>query len=148
VSARRKARKRALDVLYAADIRGVDALSLLQEQSEQTHQDPARYTDNDYAVEIIRGVVEHLETIDARLSAVSTEWPVPRLASIDRGILRIATWEILFRDDIPTAVAVSEAGEIAAEYSTDESRSFVQGVLGGLAKAQNGAQPAEGSQPE
>ncbi len=137
-----------MDVLYAADIRGVDALLLLQEQSQQTHQDPARYADNDYAVAIIRGVVEHLETINARLSAVSTEWPVARLASIDRGILRIATWEILFRDDIPTAVAISEAGEIAAEYSTDDSRSFVQGVLGGLAKAQNGAQPAEGSHPE
>jgi transcription antitermination protein NusB len=137
-----------LDVLYAADIRGVDALGLLEEQTGQVHQDPARYSDSDYAVELIRGVTETLEQVDSLLNQVITEWPVSRLASVDRGILRIAAYEIMFRDDIPTAVAVSEAGEIAAEYSTDDSRSFVQGVLGALAKAQNGQKPVEGSHPE
>jgi transcription antitermination protein NusB len=134
VSARRKARKRALDVLFASDIRGVDTLEVLAEEQSRAHDDPKRFTDSDYATELVRGVAAHRDTIDAALRAVATDWPLERLATVDRAILRIGVFELNYLDAIPTAVAVSEAGELAAELSTDESRSFVQGVLGAVAK--------------
>jgi N utilization substance protein B len=134
VSARRKARKRALDVLFAADVRGAEIDDVFAEETGREHPDPARFGDADYATDLIHGVAAHIQDIDSRLSAVATDWPLARLAAVDRTILRLASYEIVYRDDIPTAVAVSEAGELAQEYSTDESRSFVQGVLGALAK--------------
>ena len=134
MSARRKARKRALDVLFAADIRGVGIAEVLAEVQSRNHEDPKRFTDTDYATELIRGVADHLHTIDAALRAVATDWPLERLATVDRAALRLGVFELNYRDDIPTAVAVSEAGELAAELSTDDSRSFVQGVLGAVAK--------------
>jgi N utilization substance protein B len=134
VSARRKARKRALDVLFAADIRGVDIAEVLAEEQSRTHDDPKRFTDIDYATWLIHGVASHQATIDAALRTVATDWPLERLATVDRAVLRIGVFELNYRDDIPTAVAVSEAGELAAELSTDESRAFVQGVLGAVAK--------------
>ena len=134
MSARRKARKRALDVLFAADIRGVDIADVLADEQSRRHDDPKRFTDTDYATELLRGVIDHVHTIDAALRAVATDWPLERLATVDRAILRIGVFELNWRDDIPTAVAVSEAGELAAELSTDDSRSFVQGVLGAVAK--------------
>jgi transcription antitermination protein NusB len=134
VSARHKARKRALDVLFAADIRGVDALEVLADEQSTVHEDPKRFTDNDYATQLVRGVTSHRATIDGALRAVATDWPLERLATVDRAILRIGVFELNYLDEIPTAVAVSEAGELAAELSTDDSRSFVQGVLGAVAK--------------
>jgi N utilization substance protein B len=134
VSARRKARKRALDILFAADIRGVNTLEVLAEEQSRVHDDPQRFTTSDYATELVYGVTSHQATIDAALASVTTGWPLERLATVDRAILRIGVFELNYRDDIPTAVAVSEAGELAAELSTDESRSFVQGVLGAVAK--------------
>jgi N utilization substance protein B len=134
LSARRKARKRAIDVLFAADIRSIDSVDVLAEEQSRTHVDPQRFTDNDYATELVRGVAAHQNTIDAVLRDVATDWPLQRLATVDRAILRIGVFELNYRDDIPTAVAVSEAGELAAELSTDESRAFVQGVLGAVAK--------------
>jgi len=134
VSARRKARKRALDVLFAADIRSLNVDDVLAEEQTRVHDDPKRFTDTDYATDLIRGVVAHLPTIDAALRQVATDWPLERLATVDRAILRIGVFELNYREDIPVAVAVSEAGELAAELSTDDSRSFVQGVLGAVAK--------------
>ena len=134
MSARRKARKRALDALFAADIRGVDIAEVLVEEQSRQHEDPKRFTDADYATTLIRGVADHLHTIDAALRCVATDWPLERLATVDRAVLRLGVFELNYRDDIPTAVAVSEAGELVAELSTDDSRSFVQGVLGAVAK--------------
>ena len=134
MSARHKARKRALDILFAADIRGVGALDVLEQERTQVHDDPKRFSDADYATELVRGVANHHHTIDAALREVATDWPLERLATVDRAILRIGVYELNYREDIPTPVAVSEAGELAGELSTDESRSFVQGVLGAVAK--------------
>ena len=134
MSARHKARKRALDILFAADIRGVGVLEVLDEERSHVHEDPKRFTDADYATDLVRGVASHHHTIDSALRAVATDWPLERLATVDRAILRIGVYELNYREDIPTAVAVSEAGELAGELSTDESRSFVQGVLGAVAK--------------
>ncbi len=135
MSARRKARKRALDVLYAADLRGEDILVVLGDQARVDHQDPSQFQPGDYATELITGVAGALEPIDHAIAQVATDWPLSRMATVDRALLRLGCYEILYRDDIPTAVAVSEAGELAQEYSTDESRSFVQGILGAIAKA-------------
>lgn len=134
MSARRKARKRALDVLFAADVRGVPIADVFNEEVSRTHPDPSRFGASDYATALILGVSEKREDLDQLLTAVHTEWPIARLATVDRAILRLAAYELAYRDDIPTAVAVSEAGELASELSTDVSRSFVQGVLGALAK--------------
>jgi N utilization substance protein B len=134
VSARRKARKRALDVIFAADVRGADIIEVLEAETAREHPDPAKYGDTDYASTLIYGVAGNVVDIDRLLQEVATDWPLGRLAAVDRAILRLASYEIIYRDDIPTAVAVSEAGELAQEYSTDESRNFVQGVLGALAK--------------
>lgn len=134
MSARHKARKRALDVLFAADLRGVDIAEVLAEEQSRSHPDRDRFGPSDYAVDLITGVSDHLDTIDAHVRAVSSEWPLERLAGVDRAILRIGTFELLYREDIPAAVAVSEAGELAQEYSTEDSRQFVQGVLGAIAK--------------
>jgi transcription antitermination protein NusB len=134
VSARRKARKRALDVLFAADIRGITVLEVLSEEQSRVHEDPRRFSDTDYATDIVRGIASHQDTIDGALRTVATDWPLERLATVDRAILRIGVYELNYCDDIPTAVAVSEAGELAGELSTDDSRSFVQGVLGAVAK--------------
>jgi N utilization substance protein B len=134
VSARRKARKRALDVLFAADIRRVDGVTILAEEQSRVHEDPKRFSDSDYATQLVHGVASHKTTIDAALRSVATDWPLERLATVDRAILRIGVFELNYRDDIPTAVAIAEAGELAAELSTDESRSFVQGVLGAVVK--------------
>lgn len=142
MSARRKARKRALDVIFAADLRGVEIAEVLGGEQARSHPDPQRFGANDYATELISGVSEHLEDIDARLRAVSTDWPLERLAGVDRAILRIATYEIVHRDDIPDAVAVSEAGDLAQEFSTDDSRQFVQGVLGAIIKGASTAADA------
>lgn len=134
MSARRKARKRALDVLFAADIRGVGIEEVFAEERAHQRPDPSHFGDSDYASELVHGVVDHREEIDDILRRVSTDWPLERLAAVDRAICRLGVVELLYRDDIPVAVAISEAGELAQEYSTDESRQFVQGVLGAVAK--------------
>lgn len=141
MSARRKARKRALDVLYAADIRGVDILEVLAEQAQRERQDPAQFHPGDYATTLIEGVAHHLEAIDGAISQAATEWPLSRMSAVDRALLRLGCYEVVYRKDIPTAVAVSEAGELAQEYSTDESRNFVQGILGAISKAPETARP-------
>ena len=104
--ARSTARKRALNTLYEADEKGQDILSLLAERIEQ----PGAQTPlPDYAIEIVRGVAEHIAAIDAMLDEHSTGWKVKRMGVVDRNILRIAAWEIMFNDDVPNMVAIDEA---------------------------------------
>jgi transcription antitermination protein NusB len=127
VGARTKARKRALDVLYEAEQRGVDALTLLR-QRRPVAQPPLP----EYAVTLVEGVHAHRERIDELLSQYSQGWTVQRMPSVDRSLLRIGLFELLWRDDVPDAVAVSEAVELAKSLSTDQSPSFVNGLLGRL----------------
>ena len=120
MTARRKARKRALDLLYEADIRSTDATLLVDE----------RLDDDDYAGLIVIGVVEHRDRIDEILDSHSQSWSVDRMPVVDRTLLRIAVFEILWNDDVPDAVAIDEAVEMAGELSTDESPAFINGLLG------------------
>jgi N utilization substance protein B len=124
VTARRKARKRALDVLFEADLRGRDPLQTLAEWTERA--DPPVQS---YATELVEGVTERTAEIDTLIRSCAVDWSLERMPSVDRTILRIATYELLWNADVPAAVAIDEAVELAKSLSTDESPSFVNGVL-------------------
>lgn len=127
MSARGKARNRALDVLFEAEQRSVSAFDVLKSRREQTDQ-----IVNPYTLEIVEGVVSHQSAIDEFLETYSQGWTLERMPSVDRTILRIGTWELLYNDDVPDGVAVSEAVALAKTLSTDESPSFINGLLGRL----------------
>jgi transcription antitermination protein NusB len=131
MSARSKARKRALDVLYEADIRGVSPAEIL-DATVQRRSDEGQAAMNAYVTEIVDGVTVHRAYIDELLGSYSMGWSLERMPAVDRAILRIGTYELLWRDDVPDAVAISEAVALAQELSTDESSSFVNGLLGRL----------------
>jgi transcription antitermination protein NusB len=127
VSARSKARKRALDVLYASEMRDRSTADALQQQSEEG---PV----NDYTVELVRGVTEHRSRLDEVISQYAEGWTLGRMPAVDRNVLRLATFEVLYVDDVPDAVAVSEALNLVRDLSTDESPAFVNGVLGNIVR--------------
>jgi N utilization substance protein B len=127
VAARSKARKRALDILFEADLRGLDAVTLL---SERLAGAGAEQPVPAYAVELVEGVNEHRPRIDELLSSYAEGWTLERMPGVDRAVLRIGVYELLWRADVPDAVAIDEAVELAKALSTDESPRFVNGVLG------------------
>ena len=135
MSARSKSRKRALDVLYAAEARDVDPLLVLGERMERpTGPDLHSYAEmGEYAESIVRGVVDNQLRIDTLLSEHSRGWTLERMPAVDRAILRIAVLELLYSLDVPPAVVVNEAVDAAKLLSTDDSPKFVNGVLGGIA---------------
>ena len=124
MSARRKARKRALDILYEADIRGATALTLLADRPAD------ELSQGDYVRELLVGVEEHLLKIDELITTYAQGWDMDRMPAIDRNILRIALFEILWLSNLDDEIAVSEAVEIATELSTDDSAKYINGVLG------------------
>ena len=126
MAARRRARKRALELLYEAEARGVNVGELLEQRiAAPTTQHPLP----EYAVQIVRGVLEHWVQIEEILATWSHGWTLERMASVDRAALRIGVWEILWNDEVPDMVAVSEAVELVQAMSTEESPSFVNGLL-------------------
>jgi transcription antitermination protein NusB len=129
VAARSKARKRALDVLYESEVRDVAAVTTLAERVALA-EPPV----NDYTVELVEGVAEHRTRIDAILSDYADGWTVARMPDVDRAVLRLGVYEVLWRDDVPDAVAIDEAVELAKTLSTDDSPRFVNGVLGRVSK--------------
>jgi N utilization substance protein B len=132
LSARTKARKRALDAIFAADIRKESPEGLL----EITHEQVADRQNQDeifaYAKDLVVGVVENHEEIDDLIETYSEGWSLERMPNVDRAILRIAIWEIL-HSDTPSGVVVNEAVELAKEYSTEESGGFINGLLSRVA---------------
>jgi len=130
MAARSKARKRALDILFEAELRGEPVLDLLAERSAAA--DPPV---SEYAAELVRGVHAHAEQIDTLLAAHAQGWTLDRMPAVDRNILRIGSYELLWSPDVPAAVAISEAVALAGELSTDDSSSFVNGLLGRLLEA-------------
>ena len=126
-STRSKARKRALDILFEAELRGTDPLATLDERAEDATP-PVR----DFTRELVEGVTAHATEIDHRIIAALTPgWTLPRLPRVDRNVIRIAVYEI-DHSPIADAVAVSEAVRLVAELSTDDSPAFVNGVLGSV----------------
>jgi len=135
VSARTKARKRALDILFSADVRGDDVAVILAAEAARAVSEPAREASWLYAREIVDGIIDHRDEIDEQITTHSREWKIERMPAVDRALLRIGAWEILFNDEVPTAVAIDEAVELAKEFSTDDSGAFVHGVLARVARA-------------
>jgi transcription antitermination protein NusB len=127
-SSRSKARKRALDILFESELRDVDPISTLEERTAAADP-PVR----EYTAELVRGVANHASEIDARITTcLAPGWTLPRIPRVDRNALRIAVYEIDY-GQVPDAVAVSEAVQLVAELSTDESPAFVNGVLRAIA---------------
>jgi len=125
--ARSKARKRALDVLFEAEVRGEPVLDLLGERVADAAPPVAPY-----AVELVRGVQAHRDRIDELLSTYAEGWTLGRMAAVDRNVLRIGAYELLWADDVPDGVAISEAVALARDLSTDASPAFVNGLLARL----------------
>jgi len=135
VSARSKARKRALDILFQADVRGDEPSTILAAEAKRAAGEPARQTSWLYARDIVDGVIDNRDAIDEQIATFAKDWTLARMPAVDRAVLRIGVWEILFNDEVPTAVAIDEAVELAKEFSTDESGAFVHGVLANIARA-------------
>jgi N utilization substance protein B len=131
VAARSKARKRAVDVLYEADVRGVDPLGTLADRVSLA-EPPV----NDYTIELIEGVQANAARIDEILAEYAEGWAVDRMPDVDRAVLRLGVFELLWRSDVPDAVAIDEAVELAKMLSTDESPRFVNGILARILKDQ------------
>ena len=137
MAARTKARKRALDILYEAGMRGVEPTAVLTER-QGLGEPPV----NEYTVELVQGVSAHAQRIDEILGERAEGWTVARMPGVDRALLRLAVFELLWRDDVPDAVAIDEAVELAKSLSTDSSPRFVNGVLGRVVRERPDIAPA------
>lgn len=124
MSARRKARKRALDFLYEADIRNTRAIDLLESRGE------IELSERDYVLQLLFGVETNALKIDELITTYAQGWDLDRMPAIDRNILRISLFEILFKNDLDDQIAASEAVELATELSTEDSAKYINGVLG------------------
>jgi N utilization substance protein B len=131
VSARSKARKRAVDVLYEADLRRSDPLAVLRDRIADGNPPVP-----DHAVRLVEGAVERGARIDELIERHASGWSLDRLPDVDRAILRMATYELLWVDDVPDAVVIDEAVELAKALSTDDSPAYVNGVLGAILAAE------------
>jgi N utilization substance protein B len=129
MAARSKARKRALDVLFECEVRGLP-LGSTHDERVVAAEPPV----NEYTVELIRGVAEHQARIDELVATYAQGWSLERMPAVDRNALRLAVFEILYVDSVPDAVAVTEALNLVRDLSTDESPGFVNGVLGNIVR--------------
>ncbi len=135
---RREARERALSLCYEAEVRGLDADALLAEL-------PAR--PDEYAEAVVRGVETHRDEVDAILRKVSEHWALERMPLVDRAVLRIGCYELGWQPELPTGVVISEAVDLAKQYSTKDSGRFVNGMLGRIAEDLRGHDPEQPEQP-
>lgn len=129
MSARSKARKRALDMLFQADVRAEPLADIITAESKRAAGEPDRMASWLYAREIVDGVSDHRDEIDELIASYAQGWTIDRMPNVDRAVLRLASWELLHNPDVPAAVALDEAIELAKEYSTEDSARFVNGVL-------------------
>lgn len=129
MSARSKARKRALDLIYASEMRNRSALDELAE-----HRTEHGAAVNPYTEELVKGVIDHAARLDEVIASYAEGWTLDRMPAVDRNVLRLGAYEVLYVDDVPDAVAVSEALNLVRDLSTDESPAFVNGVLGHIVR--------------
>ncbi|MBF6087965.1 transcription antitermination factor NusB [Nocardia cyriacigeorgica] len=130
LGARHKARRRAVDLLFEAEARDIDPADLIDERVELSVTDQAVAPVHAYTRTLVEGVADDLDRVDGTIESYLQDWALSRLPAVDRAILRIAVWELFHANDVPPVVAVDEAVELAKELSTDDSPSFVNGVLG------------------
>jgi N utilization substance protein B len=132
VATRNKARRRAVEVLYEADLRSVSLATVLADRVARVQQLTPQDSDprmGEYAIELVEGVGRHLERIDSLIETYSVGWPLERMPAVDRNVLRLGIFEILWEDEVPDVVAIDEAVGLAQQLSTDESPQFVNGLL-------------------
>ena len=129
MAARSKARKRALDILFEAEMQGMQVSATLARRLASA--DPPL---NEYTVTLVEGIIAHRERIDELLSTYAVGWTLDRMPAVDRNVLRIGVFEIVYRDDVPDAVAISEAVNLVQDLSTVDSSGFVNGLLGRIAE--------------
>jgi N utilization substance protein B len=134
MSARTKARKRALDVLYGADVRQIALNQALATEAERAVNEPQREASWLYAREILDGIIDNQDEIDEQIETYAQGWTLARMPIVDRAILRIGVWELLFNEQVPDGVAISEAVEAATVLSTDDSAGFINGLLAKIAQ--------------
>lgn len=127
---RHQARKRAVDLLFEAEARGLSPAEVVDVRTGLAETNPEIAPLQPYTSAAARGVGEHAAHIDDLISSHLQSWTLDRLPAVDRAILRVAVWELLYADDVPEPVAVDEAVQLAKELSTDDSPGFVNGVLG------------------
>ncbi|MCM6776822.1 transcription antitermination factor NusB [Nocardia sp. CDC159] len=130
LGARHKARRRAVDLLFEAEARDIDPAELLDERVRLSVRDDSVAPVNPYTRTLVEGVADDLDRVDGTIESYLQDWTLSRLPAVDRAILRVAVWELFHATDVPPVVAVDEAVELAKELSTDDSPSFVNGVLG------------------
>ncbi len=121
-------------MLFQADVRGESLALIVAAEAKRAVGEPDRAASWLYAREIVDGVSDHQEEIDELISSYSQGWTIDRMPNVDRAVLRLASWELLHNPEVPAAVAMDEAIELAKEYSTEDSARFVNGVLGKIAQ--------------
>lgn len=129
MSARTKTRKRAVDILFESDLRGSDPAGTAAERGTDGDRPVQPYT-----FTLVEGVVQHRERIDELIESYTEGWTLDRMPGVDRAIVRIAVFELMWCDDVPDAVAIDEAVELAKSLSTDDSPNFINGLLRRLAR--------------
>jgi N utilization substance protein B len=137
MSARSKARKQALDLLYEADIRSANPAAIL-ESRETTEEGPDARPIREFTRELIGGVVENSRKIDELIATDAQGWDMDRLAAVDRNILRLGIYEIIWSDGVADGIAIDEALTLAQELSTDDSATFIHGLLGKISSIKDG----------
>lgn len=134
--ARYKARRRAVDVLFEAEFRDLDPVELVDERVQLSRDEDTRVKPvPEYTERIVAGVAVNLDAIDDSLAShLSSEWRLDRLPAVDRAVLRVAAWEVMFNEDVPNRVAIVEGVELASEYSHDKAPGYVNSVLDGVGR--------------
>lgn len=135
MSARTKARKRAVDALFAGNLRNRSAEELLEDTYKQNTDRQNQEEIFDYARSLVNGFSQHQSAIDSKIELNSQGWRLDRMSNLDLSIMRVACFEILYNDEIPDAVAISEAKNLAEEYSSEESPKFISGILHAVSKS-------------
>ena len=137
MSARSKARKQALDILYEADIRATNPATIL-ESRDINEEGPDARPIREFTRLLIGGVVEHSRKIDELIATYAQGWDMDRLAAVDRNILRLGIYEIIWSDDVADGISIDEAISLAQELSTDDSSTFIHGLLGKISTIKDG----------
>lgn len=137
MSARSKARKRAVDALFAGNLRSKSAEELLEITFQQNSERQNQQEIFDYARSLVNGFDQNQASIDSKIEMNALGWRLDRISNLDLAILRVACFEILYNDEIPDAVAIAEAKNLAEEYSTEESSKFISGILHSVSKSRD-----------
>lgn len=132
MAARNKARKRAFQILFEAEQRGAEPVSVMADWIRLARTDDRQPLVTEYTMQLVEGYAAHAGAIDDLLARYAVGWTLDRMPVVDRNLLRLGAYELIWEDDVPDAVVLDEAVELAKEFSTDESPSFVNGLLGRL----------------